>query len=257
MSPAGVQLQPAVKIRSSLSSSFAAFACFGLSVPTAGAITIISGLIGGDLTDPEDDGVEGNYVYVTNGIGDDTLGGFNAEFGSNDEPGFGGGEFAFNVFDNRTGAGSDKWCCGQAGGPQIVTATFSQAVSINQFTLTSGNDSVNRDPIDFVIQGTNAADPWGGGTVWTDIYTHTSGDGQIWTTGERSTTARFDGGGVDFADSAFFTTIRMVTTGTQGGSTSGAWFQIGEIEYFGTVIPEPSTFMLFSLAGLALLRRRR
>ena len=55
-------------------------------------------LLGGDLTDPEDDG---------NPEADD---GYNAKFTANDEPGFAGGEFAFNVFDNVLGPGNAKWC---------------------------------------------------------------------------------------------------------------------------------------------------
>ena len=55
-------------------------------------------LLGGDLTDPEDDGdpeADKNY---------------NAKFSANDEPGFAGGESAFNVFDNVLGGGNAKWC---------------------------------------------------------------------------------------------------------------------------------------------------
>ncbi len=55
-------------------------------------------LIGGDLTDPEDDGAP------------DADEGYNATFTANDEPGFGGGEFSFNVFDNLLGGGNAKWC---------------------------------------------------------------------------------------------------------------------------------------------------
>ncbi len=55
-------------------------------------------LLGGDLTDPEDDGDP------------EVDKGYNAIFSANEEPGFGGGEFAFNVFDNRLGPGNDKWC---------------------------------------------------------------------------------------------------------------------------------------------------
>ena len=55
-------------------------------------------LLGGDLTDPEDDGDP------------EADKGYNAIFSANEEPGFGGGEFAFNVFDNRLGPGNDKWC---------------------------------------------------------------------------------------------------------------------------------------------------
>lgn len=55
-------------------------------------------LIGGDLTDPENDG---------NPEADE---GYNAKFSSSEEPGFAGGENAFNVFDNQLGGGNAKWC---------------------------------------------------------------------------------------------------------------------------------------------------
>ena len=55
-------------------------------------------LLGGDLTDPEDDGKP------------DADEGYNAKFSSSEEPGFGGGENAFNVFDNQLGGGNAKWC---------------------------------------------------------------------------------------------------------------------------------------------------
>ena len=48
-------------------------------------------LLGGDLTDPEDDGEP------------EADKGYDAKFSANEEPGFGGGEFSFNVFDNRLG----------------------------------------------------------------------------------------------------------------------------------------------------------
>ena len=48
-------------------------------------------LLGGDLTDPEDDGLPDKDEK------------YNAKFSANNEPGFGGGEFSFNVFDNRLG----------------------------------------------------------------------------------------------------------------------------------------------------------
>ena len=80
-------------------------------------------LLGGDLTDPEDDGEAES---------DD---GYDAIFSANDEPGFGGGEFAFNVFDNRLGPSNDKWCCGRGGGiPDEglhVTAEFEEQLRID------------------------------------------------------------------------------------------------------------------------------
>src|SRR5687767_15102539 len=55
---------------------------------------------GSDLTDPDNNGDPDADVN------------YNAIFSGNEEPAFGGGEFAFNVFDNRVGGGNDKWCCG-------------------------------------------------------------------------------------------------------------------------------------------------
>jgi hypothetical protein len=57
-------------------------------------------LLGGDITDPEDDGDP------------EADSGYNVIFSSNDEPGFGGGEFAFNVFDNILGPSNDKCAAG-------------------------------------------------------------------------------------------------------------------------------------------------
>ena len=104
-------------------------------------------LIGGDLTDPEDDGEP------------ESDSGYNAIFSANEEPGFGGGEFAFNVFDNRLGPSNDKWCCGAGGGiPEEglhVTAEFEEAYGLTHFTVSSANDVPARDPTVWEIQGSN------------------------------------------------------------------------------------------------------
>ena len=102
-------------------------------------------LIGGDLTDPEDDGEP------------DEDKGYNAKFTSNEEPGFGGGEFSFNVFDNRLGPINDKWCCGKGGGiPKeglYITAEFDQPYALTHFTVSSANDVPARDPTVWEVQG--------------------------------------------------------------------------------------------------------
>ncbi len=78
-------------------------ACFVISTSDIAQAEEVLGtgtdsLLGGDLTDPEDDGAA------------DANEGYNATFTSSEEPGFGGGEFAFNVFDNQLGGGNAKWC---------------------------------------------------------------------------------------------------------------------------------------------------
>jgi hypothetical protein len=103
-------------------------------------------LLGNDLTDPENDGAP------------DLDSGYNATFSGNEEANFGGGEGAFNIFDNRVGGGNDKWCCGSGGAnlPFWVDATFPLPVVMSHFTLTNGNDTVpGRDPRAWRIQGSN------------------------------------------------------------------------------------------------------
>jgi len=60
-------------------------------------------LVGSDLTDLGNNGVEGSYAPPN-------LAGFDAEFFASDEPNFNppNNEGAFNVFDNLTGGGQNK-----------------------------------------------------------------------------------------------------------------------------------------------------
>jgi hypothetical protein len=113
-------------------------------------------ILGNDLTDLGDDGDETAYSPPD-------LAGFDADFFSSDEPGFGGGEFAFNVFDNLVGGGSDKWCCGSAF-PQIAGAILPEPRFLTHFTVSSANDVPDRDPRVWTIDGSND------GADWTTIF---------------------------------------------------------------------------------------
>jgi len=174
-------------------------------------------LLGGDLTDPEDDGAP------------DTDDGYNVIFSSNDEPGFGGGEFSFNVFDNLVGGGNDKWCCGPGGGiPDEglhITVELEEAYALTHFTVSSANDTPARDPIDWAVQGSND------GTNFTAIFSH-EGD-SVW--GDtRLQVIRFDAGaGEDFdVQTKAYQFIRFVCFDT-AANPAGAYYQVSEIEYFG------------------------
>ena len=198
-------------------------------------------LLGGDLTDPEDDGIEG----PGNGTN------FNATFFASDEPGFNnlaGSEGAFNVFDNQVGAGQTKWCCGTSF-PQIVGAQFDKSYFLTHFTVTSGNDTPNREPRVWQIQGSND------GNTWTDIYSRNDPNASLWG-GVFNQVRRFDVN-VDFDPPGAYTQFRMKTDAT--GAAGGAFFQINEIEFFGTEIPEPSTMVLglIGMLGLGVFGRRR
>ena len=173
-----------------------------------------SSLLGGDLTDPEDDGAP------------DADEGYNAIFTANEEPGFGGGEFSFNVFDNRLGPGNDKWCCGRGGGiPEEglhITAEFAEAYALTHFTLSSANDVPARDPTVWEVQGSND------GEDFTTIYAH-DGD-SFWD--QRLQVVLFEAG-TDFdVQTTAYSFFRHVTFDT-ASNPAGAYFQIGEIEYFG------------------------
>jgi hypothetical protein len=171
-------------------------------------------LLGGDLTDPEDDGDP------------EADAGYNVIFSSNDEPGFAGGEFSFNVFDNVVGGGNDKWCCGPGGGiPDEglhITVELDSPVALTHFTLSSANDVPARDPSEWAIQGSND------GTNFTDIFAY-EGD-PLWD--ERLQVIRFDAG-EDFAiQKNEYKLIRFVCYNTPS-APAGAYYQVGEIEYFG------------------------
>ena len=197
-------------------------------------------LIGGDLTDPENDGQPDANVN------------YDAIFTSTDEPGFGGGEFSFNVFDNQVGGGNAKWCCNNIDndGHQL-DAEFASAVRLTSFTITSSNDSQGRDPTIWAIEGSND------GASWTTIYAHdNSADGAVWDA--RNQVALFEAG-TGYTLPAAYTFIRYNVTATGGGHA------LGELEYFDSgdygTIPEPMTMLavgmgLASLGGYVRKRRR-
>ena len=166
-------------------------------------------LIGGDLTDPENDGDE---------AGEDMASGWNwVSIESNIEPGFGGGEFSYNIFDNAVGGGNDKWCCDDPtdDNPYWVAVQFEKPVALTHFTITSGNDSADRDPIRWAIQGSND------GESYSDIYNYNE-ETSFFT--DRNQVAL-----IDLAEtSAPYTYLRYIVY-----HTPGTLHQINEIEYFG------------------------
>ena len=194
-------------------------ACFVISTSDMAQAEEVLGtgtdeLLGGDLTDPEDDG---------DPEADD---GYNAEFSSNEEPGFAGGEFSFNVFDNRLGPSNDKWCCGKGGGiPDEglwVMAEFEEQYALTHFTVSSANDVPARDPTVWAVQGSND------GEDFDTIYEH-DGD-SFWD--QRLQVVLFEAGEDYDVQTVGYRFFRHVTFDT-ASNPAGAYFQIGEIEFFG------------------------
>lgn len=253
-------------------------ACLGfasiLAIPhSANAATILGtgngALLGGDLTDPEDDGVDDNTATGQN---------FDATFFATTAATFNGNGGAFQIFSNSltaaNGSGNGhKYCCGQAG--VTIGATLSQPYVLTHFTLSSSNDSPGRDPDVYRIQGSNDTTTGADGT-WTDIYVYNNDGG---TTGlnaagmrnfagntqftARNQVMRFDGAGADYATPAAYSSFRISMESASGWVGLGDpadpndALALGEFEIFGTPIPEPSSGALVGLVAMGLLARRR
>jgi hypothetical protein len=241
-----------MKVRSLLTTTVA---CAALTIPAAKAVSILGtgtgALLGGDLTDPEDDGTAAGAN-------------FEATFFATDKPDFTTNQSAFKIFTNTVVNDQlGKYCCG--GGPQTIGATFSESYVITHFTLASSGDSPGRDPDVYALQGSNDTTDGIDGT-WADIYNYSMDDGSApntrfhagnsqWT--DRNQVLRFDGAGDDFATPAAYSSFRLTMTSPAGWVGGGGQLALAEMELFGTPIPEPSSAALVGLAGLGLLRRRR
>ncbi len=164
-------------------------------------------LVGGDITDPENDGAPDantNYNFIS-------IAATNKAFYT--------GEGAFNVFDNRVGGGNDKWYFNglSAAAPQSVTVQFAAAKSIGAMTITSADDSPERDPIQWEIQGSND------GTTFSTIYRYDKPT-SVFTNRQQVVKITFP------AASAPFTYFRYVVF-----KTGGTEHQISEIELLESV----------------------
>ncbi len=166
-------------------------------------------LLGGDLTDPEDDGIDGT---------DGEEGNWNWSSISASSENSWTGEGAYNVFDNKVGVSNDKWCCN--GPTQSIAVEFETSYVLSHFTITSGNDQVRRDPDQWKIQGSND------GTIWTDIYEYNNNGTSPFS--DRSQVIKYTGGGDDFEIPAAFSHFRYYVTSIK----SGVHHQINELEFF-------------------------
>lgn len=201
----------------------AVVASAALVTPAASAATIIGGLLGNDLTDPDQNG-------------DDAGNNYDAIFTANESPGW-TGQLAFNLFDNTTG----KICCNNpAPDGWAIAAEFSSQYVLTHFTLMSNNDSPGRNPDVYQIQGSND------GTSWTNIYAYSNND--VAADGDRfdgdsdqftanNQVIRVDGFGVDFATPAPYSRFRINMDSPAGWNGLAGELSLNEMELFGT----PST----------------
>lgn len=216
---------------------FTLLAATTLLAASAQAATVRSGLVGSDLTDPENNGYANEYVN------------YNAQFRASVEPWY-GSEGAFNVFDNRVGSGDDKWCCDLNG---WVEADFgSKRYQLTSFTVTSANDVPERDADIWKILGSND------GTHYTTIFSYDRNGFSPWGQ-NRYQTIEYSAG-LDYLLPAAYSIFRYQSFSTVGNGAQ----QLGELEFFGrepiapVQVPEPGSVALLGLGMLALgLRRKR
>ncbi|HEY6565696.1 MAG TPA: discoidin domain-containing protein, partial [Pirellulaceae bacterium] len=189
------------------------------SKPKVPTITVrgigAAALRGGDLTDPENDGVD-----ATGAGADPVANGWNwVSIFSNNEPDFEGGEFSYNIFDNKVGGGNDKWCCDAP--PVAITVEFAEPVSLDSFTVTSSNDTPDRDPRVWGIYGSND------GITFIPIFEQNDTTAQLWT--ERNQVLEFTLPN----PTPPYKFIRYAVT-----ASAIAVHALNEIEYFGTLGPQ-------------------
>ena len=165
-------------------------------------------LLGNDLTDPEDNGVDSG----TNGSN------FNwTSINASSKKTF-AGEGSYSVFDNNVDSGSAKWCCDNP--TQWIYVQLSQSYVLSHFTITSGNDVAGRDPDIWKIQGSND------GSNWTDIYSYSNNGNSPFSA--RLQVIKYTGAGDDFATPDSYSYFRYYVT-----STVSSGHQINELEFFG------------------------
>lgn len=126
---------------------------------------------------------------------------------------------------------------------------------ISSMELWVANDTVARDPASYALYGTNEAISGGGPFPLSDFTLISSGalalpDGRNTVTG---TSGLSEVVNINAAEA--FTAYMVVFPTVKDNTTNS--MQLSEIQFDGTVVPEPSSSLLLALGGWALLLRRR
>jgi uncharacterized protein YjbI with pentapeptide repeats len=130
------------------------------------------------------------------------------------------------AFDDLSASSNGtKWCVTSAPSTSspasVMYAWNGLSYAITSYTVISANDSPERDPRDWSLQGCNGSCTVGSDTGWVTLDTQT---GQAFT-------ARFEPKTYSFTNSTAYSQIRMRAT---AAAASGYGYQIGEIQLFDT-----------------------
>lgn len=130
----------------------------------------------------------------------------------------------------------------------IVTPGVGASI-VDGFTITTANDAPDRDPVGYTLFGTNDAITSAENSGGTDENWVVIQSGTLTPPSERFTEygVSIDGNNTSYTSYRF-------DVDTVGGSPL---MQIGEIQFEGRLIPEPSSAVLMALGLLPMLRRRR
>lgn len=176
----------------------------------------LNNLIGGDVTDPENDG-NGTATAAGSGFNWDEITAYtNGTFT---------GEGAYSIFDNQVGLTGSKWFINSVATPPWVRTRFNTTTALTGVTLTSGNDAPERDPVNWEIQGSMD------GTTFTTIFKWQSAYGAPWSAAERNSTYS-----ITFPKKSYpylYYRFQVFNVrGTTGTPTTGN-FQLDELELIG------------------------
>jgi hypothetical protein len=131
------------------------------------------------------------------------------------------------AYDNLlTSTNGTKWCVFSApstGTPISTVYDFAgtTAFAINKYALTTGNDSPDRDPKDWTLQGCQGTCTVASDAGWITLDTRTN---------QFAGAARYQTNSYTFNNATSYQQYRLRVTGNSGGAAS--IFQIGEIQLF-------------------------
>ncbi len=195
---------------------------------------------------------EVEFFTGTGGNGTEILNPGDAIIAVDLDPGtlFPAGEAPAFALDNNVG--TKHLSFGEEGSGLIITPSVGSTI-VQSFTLTTANDAEARDPVDYVLYGTNDAITSAEGS---------DGSSENWTVIQSGTlmlpSARQTVGPTELVTNTnAYSSYRIFFDSVKDEAAANST-QYAEIQFDGIIVPEPSSALLALLAsGPLLLRRRR